>query len=287
MGFSGMRARLLAIGILLISVALATACGGEEEPGPGESPTPQHGSPTAEAGSPTPPRGSATPQGGSLAACQALQDLKSYRYVMHLLVESSKPSEQPTTPVTTPSTPITRLITSPVILDYTIDASYVAPDRFDAMTIQKIYETGEESELPIIVIGDRRWYKVADQWTEDPRVPFAYRPSDICSAIFPDLKLSEAEPEKESVNGVDALHYSLPDVLSEQGMAQIFGAGSEMDILMKKLNVELWLAEDGGWPARMEIRSSGFLSDGTELKVDLTVDLRDVNSDDIKVEPPA
>jgi hypothetical protein len=206
---------------------------------------------------------------------------------MHLLVTSPEPSEGPTTPFPTPSTPITRVIGSSVILDYTIDASYVAPDRFDAMTTNKIYETGEERELPIIIIGDRHWYKIGGQWLEDPRIPLAYRPADICSAIFPDLNLPEAEPERESVNGVKALHYSLPDVFSEQAMAQIFGAGSEMDILMKRLNVNLWLAEDGGWPARMEIRSSGFFSDGRELRVELTVDLTDVNSDEIKVEPPA
>jgi hypothetical protein len=266
MGLSGIRRGLLAIALLLLGLALATACGGEEEPQPGESPT---------------------PGGSALSACQAIQDLKSYRYTVHVLVESPEPSEAPTTPLPTPTAPITRHITSPVIFDYTIDASYVAPDRLDAMTTAKIHTTGEEQELPIVIIGDRRWYKLAGNWVEDPSVPLGYRPRDICSAVFPDVDLSQAEPETESVNGVKALHYSLADVYSEQAMAQIFGAGSEMDILMKRLNVELWLAEDGGWPARMEIRSSGLLADGRELRVELTADLTDVNSEDIKVEPPA
>ncbi|MGD0204844.1 MAG: hypothetical protein ABSB57_00100 [Dehalococcoidia bacterium] len=281
MGLSGIRARLLAIGVLLVSLALATACGGEEEPRLGESPTPQGGSPTAEASSPT-------PQGSSAAACQAIQDLKSYRYTMHFLIESPEPPTPPATPLPTPSTLITTSISSPI--DYTVDASYVAPDRFDAMTTMKIHETGEERTVAIVIIGNRHWYKSGDQWTENPNALLGYLPPDICSAIFPDLNLPQAEPERESVNGVKALHYSLPDVFSEHAMAQIFGAGSVMDLIMKRLNVDLWLAEDGGWPVRMEIRSSGVFSDGSELRelrLELIVDLRDVNSDEIKVEPPA
>lgn len=263
MGLSGIRPGLLAIAVLLLGLAMATACGGGQ---PGES---------------------TTPEGSALSPCETLLGLKSYRYTTHVLVESPEPPEHPTTPLPTPSTTITRRIIHPVIFDYTIDASYVAPDRFDAMTIQKQHETGEERELPIVIIGDRRWYKVADRWIEDPRLPLSYGPQDICSAMFSDLDLRQAEPARESVNGVKALHYSLADVFSEQGMAQLFGAGSEMDILLKRLNVDLWLAEDGGWPARMEVRSSGFFSDGREFRVTLTVDLRDVNSEEIKVEPPA
>lgn len=265
MGLSGIRLGLLAIAMLLLSLAVATACGGEEEPQPGESPTPEE---------------------SASAACEAMQELKSYRYTVHVLVDSPEPSEHPGTPLPTPTVAITRHITSPIIFDYVIDASYVAPDRLDAMTFQTQHETGEVRELPIVIIGDRHWYKLADYWIEDPRVPLSYRPADICSAIFPDVDLSQAEPERESVNGVKTLHYSLADVFSEQAMAHIFGAGSEMDILMKRLNLELWLAEDGGWPARMEIRTSGVLADGRELRVELTAELRDVNSDEIKVEPP-
>jgi len=265
MALRGIRLCLLAIAMLLLSLALATACGGGEKSQPGESPTP--------VGSTSPP-------------CEAMQELKSYRYTVHLLVESGEPSENATTPLPTPSATITGQTSSPFVFDYTIDASYVAPDRIDAMTTETVHATGEERQLPIVVIGDRRWYKVADEWVENPSVPLAYRPADICSAILPDVDLSQAEPGRENVNGVNTLHYSLTDVFSEQGMAQIFGAGSNMDILLKRLNVDLWLAEDEGWPARMEIRSSGLFSDGRELRVELTAELRDVNSEEIKVEPP-
>lgn len=262
MALRGMRPGLLAIAMLLLSLALVTACGDQEEPQPEESPTPEE---------------------TVSSPCEAMQDLKTYRYTVHLLVESAEPPEHPTTPVPTASTSVTYT----VVFDYTIDASYVAPDRFDAIAIEKSHLTGAEREQPIVVIGDRRWFKLADSWVEDPRVPLAHRPFDTCSAIFPDLDLSQAEPGRESVNGVKTLHYSLADVFSEQGMARIFGAGSDMDILLKRLNVDLWLAEDGGWPARMEIRSSGLFGDGRELRVELTLDLRDVNSEDIEVEPPA
>jgi len=85
---------------------------------------------------------------------------------------------------------------------------------------------------------------------------------------------------------VKSFHYTLPQVHSEQAWAKIFGPESDLDILLKQLDVDLWLAEKGNWPVRMEIRSSGFYADGRELRAHLLVAPKDVNSDDIRVEPP-
>ena len=52
------------------------------------------------------------------------------------------------------------------------------------------------------------------------------------------------------------LHYTFSQVSSEQAWAKIYGAGSDLDILLKKLDVDLWLAEKDRWPVRIDIRTA-------------------------------
>jgi hypothetical protein len=255
--------RLLAIVGLL--TALAAACGGGGEP-------------QAE-GSATPPP---TVDNGDLAPCQALQALEAYRYTVELRLESPKPSETPGEPRPTPTSTITRDFGGDFLFEYTIETSFVAPDRFEASMTAK----GEDS-VAIITIGTQVWTLSPSGWilTE---VPFTipYQPPVICEAVLADLDLSAAEPQEEKVNNVDTLHYTFPEVRSEQAWAKIYGPGSDLDILLKELEVDLWLSEQDNWPVRMELSSSGLYGDGRELRVGLMLDIRDANSADIRVEPP-
>jgi hypothetical protein len=254
---------LLAIVGLL--VALAAACGGGGEP--------------QDEGSPTPPP---TPGDAALAPCQALQALKTYRYSVDLKLESPEPAEAPAEPRPTPTVTLTRQFDGPFSSEYAAETSFVAPDR-----ISTIVTVDSGTPLAEISIGGQGWVQLAGNWipAQNP-VNTPYEPVVVCEAVLPDLDLSQAEPQEEEVNGVKSLHYTLPQVHSEQAWAKIFGPESDLDILFKTLDVDLWLAEKGGWPVRMEIRSSGFYADGRELRAHLLVDLRDANSDDIQVEPP-
>ena len=254
---------LVIVGLL---AALAAACGGGGEP-------------QAE-GSPTPPP---TGEDAALAPCQALQALKAYRYSVNLKIESPEPSETPAEPRPTPTATLTRELGGPFLFEHAIDASFVAPDRIEALITA---DSGEP--LAMITIGGQVWVQLAGNWTPAEQ-PFTipYQPSVVCETILPELDLSQAEPQEEKANGVKSLHYTFPQVHSEQAWAKIYGAGSDLDILLKKVDVDLWLAEKGNWPVRMEICSSGLYSDGRELRAQLLVDIRDANSDDIRVEPPS
>jgi hypothetical protein len=108
----------------------------------------------------------------------------------------------------------------------------------------------------------------------------------VCNGLISELNLDQAQGEKETVNDVPARHYAFPDTSSGQAIATIFGAQSDMDVLFQTMNVEVWLAEKGGWPVRMDIQSSGLYGNGRELRAHLRVELRDANNKDIKVEPP-
>jgi hypothetical protein len=223
-----------------------------------------------------------TAQAATSAACQALASLQSYRYVTNVTLEVPQEtvpfSEGQPTPVAT----LTRDIKERIYFEYNIDASFVAPDRVDAQI-----NPGTGNPFGIIIIGDSRWMSLEGQWRESgPQAVVPYQPMDVCNALFPELNLDQTQGEKETVNNVSARHYAFPATPSGQAIATIFGATSDMAILMQTMNVEVWVAEKDGWPVRMDIQSTGLYADGHELRGHVRIELRDVNNKDIRVEPP-
>jgi len=266
---SEMRSLALATAATLAAV-VAVACGG------GGAPTPA--SPTAV---------STTAEVTRLAPCNALEGFKTYRFTSHLKLESpepsgqSTPSPQPTAGGGATATPARgHTFVGPFLFDYQVDADFVAPNRISAVV------SGGAFPLSIIVIGDMGWAEVDGRWLERPREVIPYQPLDACRALFSELDLWAVQPQSETVNGTATLHYSLPGVAKGQALAKIFGPGSDEDYVIQKMSVDVWLTEKGGWPARMEIRGSGFYADGRELRMELVVDVKDVNNKKIKVERP-
>lgn len=253
------------VAIVGLLIALAAACGGGDEP-------------QAE-GSATPP---STVEDGALAPCQALQALEAYRYTVELRLESPEPSEAPGEPRPTPTGTIVRSFGGDFLFEYVIEASFVAPDRFDALLT-----AGSEEPVAVITIGGQVWTLTPGGWrlAQGPYT-IPYQPPVTCEAVLVDLDLSATEPQEEKVNDVDTLHYTFTEVHSEQAWAKIYGPGSDLDILLKELDVELWLSEKDNLPVRMKLSSSGLYGDGRELIVDLLMEIRDANSADIQVEPP-
>lgn len=254
---------LLAIVGLLIALAAACGGGGEQQ---------------AE-GSPTPP---STAEDGALAPCQALQVLKAYRFSANVKLESPEPAENLPEPRPTPTSTLTREFSGPFSFESNLEVSFVAPDRFEVLS------TTGASEVALIIIGDQIWVETDGGWMPTTQwYDLPYTPSEVCETVLADLDFSLVEPQEEKINDVKTLHYTFPQVSSEQAMGKIFGPESDMGILLKKLDVDLWLATEGGWPVRMDIHSSGLYADGRELRAHLLVDVRDANSPDIRVEPPS
>lgn len=251
--------------------ALMAACNG----GGDNSPTVQ---PTGEA--PTSPQ--PTQQATTSAACQALASLDKYRYVSNVSLESPEEFAPSGEGEPTPATTMTREFTGPFLFEYNIDASLVSPDRVSAEM-----RVGVGEPFNIIIVGDRHWITVGSDWQEvGAQYVVPYRPLEICNAIFPEIDLSQAQGEKESVNGVSALHYTFAGTPSGQAMASIFGPESDMDILFQDMNVEVWVTEKDGWPVKMDIQTSGLYGDRRELTGHLQIELRDISKGDITVEPP-
>ena len=236
-----------------LALALVVACDGEEK---------------ATEGPPT----------TAVAPCDALQGLEKYRYTFHFRLERGQPAATPTEGGETPAVPPA---SSAQTLDYNLDAAYVAPDSFEA----SLDFGGAKSS--IIAIGSRRWTKSDGNWRESDLASIDYQPLPICRAVIPNLGLAAAEPQPEKVGKASALRYAFPRTASGAALAGIFGPGSDTASLITEAAIDLWLAEKGGWPLRLEIRGSGRYPNGRELRLELWLELRDVNSGGIEVKPPS
>ncbi len=140
--------------------------------------------------------------------------------------------------------------------------------------------------MSVIIIGDQNWVHMGTAWNETVNpINVSYRPLETCNAVLPDLDLTQAEAQPEKWNDIDTLHYSFSQVPSE-AIATLFGAQSDMGILLKNIDVELWLAEDDSQLVRIEVQSSGLYADSRELRLRLVGDVKDANDDSIRVEPP-
>jgi hypothetical protein len=260
----------LALSVTLLAL-MAVACGGGEN-GEETSPT----APVAD-GSPA-----VSPTGEAVfpAPCQELEALKTYRYVTEMKLESPEPTGTPSPDQPTPTSTITQDFTAPFLFEYNVEASVVVPDRLDA------YVTGTTSPMSIIIIGDQNWINTGTTWNESVSpLNVTYRPLDVCKTVLPDLDLSQAQPQPETINDTDTLHYSFSQV-SSQATATLFGVGSDMDFLLRILDVEIWLAEEDNRLVRIEVESSGLYADSRELQLHLVGDVRDADDNSIRVDPP-
>lgn len=244
--------------LFALGVGVAAGCGGQEEGPASTSPA-------------------STADGATTALpCQALEELKTYRYTTQFTIEVETPPGSPVPP----GEPSAVAPTGPTTLDYKMEASFVAPDRID------VVGGIVGSEAHIIAIGDVGWLEVADGWQQDPRIIVPYQPRDVCQGFVADLDLSSARGEPEELNGLTTHHYSFSDVAAGEALAVVFGAQSDLARFIEKVSVDVWLADKEEWPARIEAKGAGQYPDGRALGVELQTELRDVNSSEIKVEPP-
>ena len=265
---SGIPARawggLLVLGLVLV---LAAACGG------GGS---DNGSPTPQA------TGVASPGVTTAAPCQMLVDAKTYRYAVKVTLESPETTETPTSDLPLPSPTLTRPFTGPFLFQYNVDAAVVMPDRYS-------YTVATEGAEPfgIITIGQDTWTQLNGQWQVGAQaVSIGYEAIPICQAILPELDLSKLDPKPEDVDGQASLHYTSVGNASPQGVGKVFGVGSDMDLLISTLDVDLWLSKKDNALVRLDFQGKGLYSDGRPLMVHVVLDVRDINDKNIKIEPP-
>ena len=295
--------RILPVALaVILGVALLAACGGGEDeeteeegaiatataaapasgnvsatgtPRDGATATPREGSP------------SVSPSGGGSSAqavgCEFPSDIKSFRFEMTM--KANLPST-PEAGTPAPDEPLGDFLgaLSGLMGDMKMEGAVIAPDRSSMVMTVGGHEFGS-----FVQIGSQQWMKVAGltDWTEGPASDesgFLFSPMDFCETAEEDLSsaLSGLEGDKETVNGIETVHYHLDQ--ADLTFFQEFLGGTED--LPDEFNMDVWLAEDGDWPVRMIFAASGEDDDGQSLSFDISIEFKDFNDSSIKIEPP-
>lgn len=245
-------------------VVLFAACGGGGGSGSQATATPK-----AAAASATPSDASSgTPQAGGTAtpAKDPFADLQSYRYQMELSGDGS-----------------TTVI---------IKGAVKAPDSISL----DFYVS--DSNTPInsmIIIGNQAWAKSSTdgEWQS---VAIADAEGEVSGLLpkdfwggFPVDKVVAVSSDKgeETVNGIKTEHYQIsqPDADTMAKLAEIFG-GADPENQPDKFSMDLWRADDGGWPAKATM-SATYPEGASVSEASVSWEVSDVNSSDISVQPPA
>jgi len=300
----GMRIFAAALAVIL-GLALLTACGGGDEesdeengaatstagaaaavnasatgtPRAGATATPRAGATaTPKEGTPA-----ASPTGGSAQAvgCEFPSDIESFRF------EMTMKANLPSTPEAGTPEPLGDFLgaLSGLMGDMKMVGAVILPDRSSMeMTV------GDHEFGSFIQIGSQSWSKVAGltDWTEQSASEESefLSPLDFCETTEEGLSsaLSGLEGEKETVNGIEAIHYHL-DKADLALLEELLGGTEDLG-LPEEFTMDVWLAEDGDWPVRMSFVTSGEDDEGQSLSFEILVEFKDFNDSSIKIEPP-
>ena len=186
-------------------------------------------------------------------------------------------------------------------LSMEISGAFIAPDREQTEVTADLGFI--QVRLETIRIGSRSWMREpGGEWEEQAAIgdglglDFAISPIDLFGGDLGDglgtlgAVVGNLDGTPETVNGVDALRYELtanefarafPDSEEFTDLAGVEAAGVAGDF-----TTTIWVARDSGIPVRLVLDGSSTV-DGAESSIHVELNLRDVNSDDITIEPPA
>ena len=172
------------------------------------------------------------------------------------------------------------------LLAVDLEGAFVAPDRSQTRVTARINELELEEES--ITIGDRTWVKIGDSWVEG-EAQFEFdelSPASLLEELSPD-QLRVLRPSRETVNGVKSLRYSIGrrDIDALHSLGALLGDAEDFEELPEEFDINLWLAEDGGWPVRITMTARGAI-EGEDINLDFSLDVTDVDDPDIEIEPP-
>jgi len=254
--------RCLAAVAILLAGGLLVACGG----GSKEEEAARDKAPEAATAAATPEEGAAEVTSGPT---EAFAKLESYRMNMRLMMEGTTAEE-------------------PGALALDLEGAFIAPDRSQTHVNARVGDIELEEES--ISVGGQTWVKTGDNWVEgEPQLQLGdFSPGSLLEELGPD-DLRLLKPSKETINGVDSLRYNIDqaDVETLRSLGALLGQDGSLENLPEEFNVDLWLAEDGGWPVRVTMAARGVMDSGNEMSLDFSMDVTDVNDPGIEIEPPA
>jgi hypothetical protein len=217
----------------------------------------------------------------SVASCDSISDIQSYRYTINLKLRS--PAFSTVGPTTTPA-PLTAFADALQALfsDLKLDGAFKAPDRTQVLL------KFQGGDLELREIGDDSWIRVGSTWrVQDPAEgATTLTPDVLCRDIVDEIvpSLSEIESSRETVNGLDTDRYKLDEANLKQ-LPALLGTGSDVN-LPNNYSVDVWLARKGRFPVRLNVAAEDVDDLGRPIGLTLFMEFRDINDSGITVEPP-
>jgi len=260
---------LLLAAALMAGVLLLVACGEEEEEAADE--TPAAAETAAPADAETEEAVVDEEEEEAEFAPSALEDLDSYRYKVEMSIEGTGEDIEGLEGA----------------LGMSEEGAFVAPDSYQSKCSFDLGPLSMEEE--VISIAGETWVSSDGASFEEGEPTFCtgeFMPGEIAGGLSPE-DIRGLKGEKEEVNGVNAVHYSLDKAEFEELLALALALGGEdVEGLPEDVDVsiDLWLAEDEGWPVKTIFELSGE-QDGQEFSFKLEANVTDVNSD-IQIEAP-
>lgn len=243
---------------LLGGLVLAACNGGDDEEAEAPPPAAERAEEPSEAVEAPPP-----------APTDAFAELESYRFALTISFEGADLADEDLGGIS-----------------FDLEGAFVAPDRSQVSIQGNLGGLALEEET--ITIGDRSWVRSGGVWEEGEA---SFETTDLTPseffAGFDAEELRIIQPTEETVNGIDSFRYSVDqaDIEQLQALSAVFGDGDNLEDMPEDFSFDLWLAKDGGWPVRVVMTASGD-AEGSEVAVELSMDITDVNDDDIEIEPP-
>jgi hypothetical protein len=217
------------------------------------------------------------------ASTSKLEDLKSFRYDFAMKLDFGALPSGGSKPEDALGEAFAAAFLG-ALSDIKAEGSFVAPNQTEG----KVRFGGEE--IAYVQIGDKAWVKMGSSWeptsaSSDFASGITSSPTDLFQDLLPMEVLRGAKTSQESVNGVKATKYSF-DKQALESLVKQFGEDTADFEDVDTAKFDIWLNE-GSIPVKILMEIAGKSDAGQKMSVRLELNVRDINSDSIKIRPPA
>jgi hypothetical protein len=149
--------------------------------------------------------------------------------------------------------------------------------------------SGVDDELVLVVIGNQQWVQLGEMAIGPMETQGDVSELDFALMMWEGFSeeaggLTCTSEKKETVNDV-ATNYCGIDKATFEQLSSLFGGTEEMGDV-DEMSLDMWLAEDGGWPVRLKVHVAGTDESGQAFDAKLEMDVTDAN-EDIEINPPS
>ena len=168
-----------------------------------------------------------------------------------------------------------------VLGDIKAEGAYVAPDQMEV----KMSMAGQE--MGMVQIGKDAWVKFGPTWQKTTAATSGLdfsSPTDLITDFLPQQALAGAKTSQETVNGVRTTRYSFDKKALEKLAAEMGESATGLQELTDA-KLDVWLTADN-IPVKILMDFAGKDESGQKMSMKLELNVRDLNSDSVKIKAP-